>query len=79
MQLTLFVTDDCSACVRAVTKIKEVINGLDGVELNVKNIKETKPQNVFIVPALFIDDQLYLYGEVDSQKLVEKINSKFAG
>lgn len=75
MRLTLFITDDCSACIRAERKIKEVIKNRSDVSFFIRNLKDAKPPSVFIVPALFIDDKLYLYGEVDSNKLIDRINS----
>lgn len=75
MILTLFVADDCPACARAEKKIREVVSEKDDIKFVVKDLKEDKPQIVFIVPALFINEKLFLYGEVDKERLSNKINS----
>ena len=38
------------------------------------NVKDSE-KNISIVPAVFINEELYCYGDFDDQKLLTKLNS----
>ncbi len=73
MHLTLYITEGCPACVRAEKKVKNVLAQNNSITLSIKKIEDENPPRVFIVPALFIDDDLFLYGEVDSDRLAARL------
>lgn len=75
MELTLFIENKCSACSRAEKNIREVIAEKKNITFTVRNLSENKTHRVFIVPALFIDEKLYFYGDVDKEKLSNKIDT----
>lgn len=76
MQLMLFVTDGCQSCKRVEKKIQRIVKDNPNLNFTVKNLNEEKPKNIFIVPALFVDNKLYAYGDIEFEKLMNKINSK---
>lgn len=75
MKITLLVSDDCPACKRVLSSLSEL--KLNGRKLSfaVTNIAEAKLNPVPIVPALFVDDKLFCYGDVNTAKLAEYIAS----
>lgn len=75
MKLTLFIQDDCSACSRTESQIREVISERENINFVVKNLNDENLHNICIVPALFIEDKLYSYGEIDKEKLNSKIDN----
>jgi glutaredoxin len=73
MNITLFVTKRCTACDRVRTTVERISGERKDVELHVEDIKEARPQGIVIVPALFIEDELYSYGDIDENKFLESI------
>lgn len=74
MTLTLFVTDNCSSCKTVEQKIRSLANQNTNISYCVDNISRVKQKGIFIAPALFIQDELYAYGDFDSGKLLKRIN-----
>lgn len=73
MKLKLIISDNCDACVRA-KKILEIIL-LDNPLLSIQtiHINSFHDRRISITPALLIDDKLFSYGDIDKQKLLNKI------
>lgn len=71
--LIVYIVNDCETCNRVVTSARKAIVNLPKVELKVKNINELN-KNLAIVPAVFINNHLYCYGDFDSKKLLETLN-----
>lgn len=76
MKLILFVINGCQTCRRVEEKIRKIIYGNPKLNFTVKNLNEENPENIFVVPALYVDNQLYAYGDIEPEKLKEKISSK---
>lgn len=70
--LIIYVADNCKACTKAVTSAKAIIDNLPNVTLKIKNIREAK-RGVTIVPAVFFNQTLFCYGELDEVKLIKLI------
>ena len=43
------------------------------INITIEDFQETRPEGIVIAPALFIDDELYSYGEIDEDKFMERV------
>jgi len=68
MNITLFVTKNCPACKRVKSQVEWLLGNRNDINLTVEDLEETRPEGIIIVPALFIEDELYTYGEIDELK-----------
>ncbi len=76
MNLTLFINSDCNTCKRVKNNLELLIKKKPGINLLISNISDLRSSNISIVPALFIDDKLYAYGEMDLDKLNIILNDR---
>ncbi|MBK6913331.1 MAG: thioredoxin family protein [Ignavibacteriales bacterium] len=74
MTLTLFVTENCTSCEKVEKKIRNIANQNSNISYHVDHINRVKQKGIFIAPALFIQDELYAYGDFDSGKLLKRIS-----
>ncbi len=75
MNLTLVVVRNCPACKRAETVLKSIIKNRNDVMLSVKDLNSASNEKVSIVPALFIEDQLYSLGDINTSKLIKELSA----
>jgi predicted thioredoxin/glutaredoxin len=75
MNITLFVTNRCAACDRVRTAVENMLNKKDGIKLHVEDIRKARSKGIVIVPALFIEDELYAYGDIDEEKLLNRLHT----
>jgi len=73
MDITLFITGNCLSCQRVENQLKELLNNRKEINLLVENIKKVNSNGIIIAPALFIDDELYSYGDLDEDKFIERL------
>lgn len=73
MNITLFITDHCLSCQRVKNQLKELLRNRKEINFLVEDIKQVNSNGVIIVPALFIDDELYSYGDLDVDKFIERL------
>lgn len=73
MDITLFITENCSSCQRVESQVKKILKNKDDINLLVENIEIVKSRGVVIAPALFIDEELYSYGDIDENKFLQRI------
>ncbi len=76
MILTLFITEKCRACARVQKQVADIIKRNDKLNLQVENIKDYPQNNLLIVPALYIEDELYAYGDINENRLLKRIKAK---
>lgn len=74
MTLTLFVTDNCKACERVKRQVSELVRNKEGISFIVENINSYNSKHVVVVPALFVNDELYSYGDINRKKFLKIIN-----
>jgi glutaredoxin len=75
MTLTLYISDDCPSCAKVQNKLKHFIKYKNNINLRIADIKKEEPVQP-IVPALFVDNLLYAYGDFETQKLENLIDQK---
>ena len=69
MNLTLFITENCCSCEKVQNKLKAIEKSNPTRFLQIENIETQNPKNIIIVPALFVEDILFAYGEFDIDRL----------
>jgi len=74
--LIVYIVNDCETCNRVVSSAKKVTASLPNVELQIKNISELN-KSLAIVPAVFINNNLFCYGDFDNKKLIETLDKYF--
>lgn len=70
MDLTLVVKDNCTACFRVEKALRNLANGRREILLSVINIKDFTVSKTHICPALYINQELYSYGDFNEDKLI---------
>ncbi len=74
MTLHLFIANKCCTCTRVRDNLERIAENNSKVTVIISDIAKEQHPPVAIVPALFVDDELYAYGEFDLikfQKLIE--------
>lgn len=74
--MIIYVSDNCSTCTRVVSLAKKIANEHNNVNVQVKNITDLNGK-ITISPAIFVNNELFCYGDFDLQKLKDKINLIF--
>jgi glutaredoxin len=73
MNITLFVTKNCPACKRVRSQVELLLGNRKDINITIEDLHKIRPEGIVIVPALFIDDELYSYGEIDEEKFMERV------
>ena len=73
MNITLFVTKNCPACKRVKSQVELLLGNRKDINIIIEDLQQTRPEGIVIVPALFINDELYSYGEIDEGKFMERV------
>ena len=73
IKLCVYVTNNCSACKRVVTLLKEYTASESDIQLNIINVRNSN-KKVSIVPAVFLNDKLYALGDINKKDFKNKIH-----
>jgi len=73
INLQLVVAQECPTCTKIEKKLRNFLKLYEHISLSILDI-ETNPLGASIVPAVYINQTLYGYGDVDLQKLTTAIN-----
>ena len=73
MNITLFVTNSCPTCKRVRSQVEWLLGNRKNINITIEDLQKIRPEGIVIVPALFIDDELYSYGEIDEEKFLERV------
>lgn len=73
MNITLFITDNCLSCQRVENQLKKLLENRNHITFLIEDIKKVNSNGIIIAPALFIDDELYSYGDLDEEKFAERL------
>jgi predicted thioredoxin/glutaredoxin len=76
MDLILIISNNCEACDRAQKTLEKILNDNPGINLTTLHKKSYTNKSVVITPALFVDGMLFSYGDIDTYKLLKKINGE---
>jgi len=74
MNITLFVTERCSACDRVKSILEKLTTEREDIMIYIEDIRKVRSKGIVIVPALFIEDELYAYGDIDEEKFLERLH-----
>jgi hypothetical protein len=74
MNLTLFVTSNCTCCREVESQLEKLLKNRDDVHLLIEDIREVSSAGMIIVPALFIGEELFSYGDLNEEKLLARID-----
>ncbi len=73
MNITLFITDNCLSCQRVENQIKKLLKNRKEINLLVEDIKKVNSNGIIFAPAVFVNDELYSYGDLDEEKFLERL------
>jgi predicted thioredoxin/glutaredoxin len=73
MNITLFITANCVSCQRVENQLKELLRNRKEINFLVEDIKKVNSNGIIIAPAVFVNDKLYSYGELDEEKFLERL------
>ena len=73
--IVIYTAENCSTCERVVSSVKSITQEFSNTELKIKNISEHKGKTL-IVPAVFVNNRLFCYGELTKEKLLKQIMNK---
>lgn len=68
MTLHLFIAKHCCTCSRVRDDLEKLTENNKNIHVIISDIAKVQNPRVAIVPALFVDDELYAYGEFDLNK-----------
>ena len=77
MDITLIVKDNCDACGRVERVLRKFVCGHKDIILSVINIKDATPLKTQICPALYVNQELYTYGDIEAEKFAAYIKKQF--
>ncbi len=72
--LIIYASDNCSMCAKVVASAQEVTKNLNFVNIQVKQLAELNGE-ILISPAVFLNNELFCYGEIDKQNLLKKLEA----
>ena len=75
MNITLFVTKRCASCDRVRTAVEKMLIKRENIKLHIEDIRKVRSKGIVIVPALFIEDELYAYGDIDEDRFLDKLQT----
>ncbi len=77
MDLTLIIKDNCTACARVEKALKNLAGGKKEILLSVINIKDLTNPKTLICPALYVNQELYSYGDFNEDKLIAYLQKQY--
>lgn len=77
MDLTLIVQDNCNACSRVERMLRNLVKRNNEIIMSVINIKNLSNPKTLICPALFINQELYSYGDFNEDKLIAHLQKLY--
>ena len=75
MNITLFVTNRCASCDRVREVVEKMLIKRDDIKLHIEDIRKARSKGIVIVPALFIEDELFAYGDIDEGRFLDRLRT----
>lgn len=69
MKITLYISEHCRICQRVIKSIIALKENNSSLITEIKDVSENPFEFQIIVPSLFIDNELVMIGEFNSEKL----------
>ncbi|MBU1099066.1 MAG: thioredoxin family protein [Bacteroidetes bacterium] len=76
MEIKLFVARNCETCHRVEFQLINLLSEKKNIKISVANISKYTGKNMLVVPALFVNNQLFAYGEFNEERLLSFINKQ---
>ena len=76
MKLKLVISDDCHSCSRTRIVLSHFVKQNPEIDFKIEDLKESNEKNLFIVPALFVNGELFTYGDISEKQLAEIAQQK---
>ena len=73
--LEIYISENCETCNRVVLFAEQFSKIYSNINLKIININQSE-KSLSIVPAIFINQKLFCYGEFDKNKILEEISRK---
>lgn len=74
MDIILLITNHCDACARAKEQIEFIQKSNPKIKVEIQHINSYKDNRIFITPAWIVNGQLFAYGDINKDKLIEKLH-----
>ncbi|MFC2134314.1 glutaredoxin family protein [Bacteroidota bacterium] len=75
MNITLYVRSGCEICESTQNQLDHLLQDEKKINYEIINLSLHDSSNVQIVPALFVEDELYSYGELNEIRFKKMLNS----
>ena len=73
MKFDLVITENCIVCKRAEELLTNYFTDKKSISFTI-SLQHNFEKSIAIVPALLVEGKLFTYGDIDLQKLDDKIN-----
>lgn len=77
MDLTLIIKDNCIACLRVEKALMSLAEKREEIILSIINIKDITNPKTQICPALYVNQELYSYGDFNEDKLIAYLQKQY--
>ncbi len=75
VSIVVYITEKCEACKRVVTQVDSISKKNKNFSYKIDNIKDSN-KKVVVVPAVFVENELFCYGEFENKSLLKFITKK---
>ena len=75
MNITLYIRTGCEICESTQNQLNHLLHDEDNINYNIVNLSKSNYSEVQIVPALFVEDELYSYGELNEVRFKKMLSS----
>lgn len=69
MVLKLYIVYNCPTCLRAIETLKDLVDLNNSLKLEIVDISNLLNSHIQIVPALYLNENLFCYGDIDIERL----------
>lgn len=74
MNILLLITNHCDACRRAEKQLFQLRENNHEIIYDIQHINSYGDKRIFITPAWIVNGELFAYGDINMNRLLEKLN-----
>ncbi len=74
MKINLYVVNNCPSCIRVQSQLSTFVSKRKGISFTVTSINSNNENSVAIVPATYVNEELFAYGDFEDKRLDVFIN-----